>query len=201
MNLKNIIEAYLFYIGEPISREQIQKALTKKDDIKNTPTLEEIDEALSELERSLKERGIRLIEHNGMVQLRTAPETGEWLESIRVEELSRDIGKAGFETLAIIAYRGETSKSDIEYIRGVQSSSILRHLVMRGLIERIPNPKDQRSFLYKPTLDLVGYLGLTRIEEMPRYKEMQERLKKECEQENTMEENEPQENTTHTKSQ
>jgi hypothetical protein len=46
--------------------------------------------------------------------------------------------------------------------------------MIRGLIEKIPNPKDQRSFLYRPTFDLLSFLGVTKIEEMPEFVKVKE---------------------------
>ena len=43
--------------------------------------------------------------------------------------------------------------------------------MIRGLIEKVPNPKDQRSFLYKPTFEMLSFMGLTKIEDMPSYNE------------------------------
>ncbi|MCX6717916.1 MAG: SMC-Scp complex subunit ScpB [Candidatus Taylorbacteria bacterium] len=63
------------------------------------------------------------------------------------------------------------SRAEIDYIRGVQSTFILRNLMIRGLVEKITNPKDQRSFLYKPTFELLSYMGITKIEDMPEFKE------------------------------
>ncbi len=51
----------------------------------------------------------------------------------------------------------------------MNSNFIVRALLVRGLIERVENPKDQRSFLYKPTLELLSHLGLSHISELPDY--------------------------------
>ncbi|MBI2099909.1 MAG: SMC-Scp complex subunit ScpB, partial [Candidatus Vogelbacteria bacterium] len=74
--------------------------------------------------------------------------------------------------LTIVLYKGPLTRAEIDYIRGVNSSFILRHLSIRGLVERIPNPKDARSFLYRPTFDLFQHLGLSKIEELPEYGEL-----------------------------
>ncbi len=71
--------------------------------------------------------------------------------------------------MTIVLYRGPIARSQIDYIRGVNSTFTLRNLLIRGLIERIPNPKDSRGFLYRPTFDLMNHLGITRIENLPEY--------------------------------
>ena len=76
------------------------------------------------------------------------------------------------ETLSIILYQGPISRSDIDYIRGVNSQFILRNLLIRGLIERIDNPNDARSFLYKVSINLLANLGINKIEELPEYEQV-----------------------------
>jgi hypothetical protein len=51
----------------------------------------------------------------------------------------------------------------------VNSNFILRNLQVRGLVEKTDNPKDQRSYLYKPTFQLLEFMGVTRIEDLPEY--------------------------------
>ena len=90
-----------------------------------------------------------------------------YFESLNKEELSKDLGKAGLETLSIIIYQGPISRAEIDYIRGVNSQFILRNLLIKGLIDRVDNPTDQRSFLYKPSLELFSFLGISKIEDIP----------------------------------
>jgi chromosome segregation and condensation protein ScpB len=68
------------------------------------------------------------------------------------------------------------SRREIDYILGVNSNFILRNLLVRGLVEKIDNPKDQRSFLYRPTFDLLSYLGISRIDDMPEYSSVKKEL-------------------------
>jgi segregation and condensation protein B len=93
----------------------------------------------------------------------------ELVEKIRREELSRDIGRAGLETLSAILYRGPLTRSEVDFIRGVNSSQILRTLLVRGLIRRVTNPKDERSFLYEPTTELFAQLGISHVADLPDY--------------------------------
>ncbi len=105
------------------------------------------------------------------VALGTSKDVSLLIEKLTKEELVRDLGKAGLETLSIIIYQGPLSRAEIDYIRGVQSNFIVRNLMIRGLMEKVPNPKDQRSFLYKPTFEMLSFMGLTKIEDMPSYSE------------------------------
>lgn len=155
------IEAILFWKGEPVKIKKLAEILNV--------TEENIANELSNLELNLANRGIVLIKKDDEVTLGTNKEIGSLIEKLTKEELVRDLGKAGLETLSIIIYKGPISRAEIDYIRGVQSNFIIRNLSIRGLIEKIPNPKDQRSFLYRPTFDLLQYLGLSKIEDMPEF--------------------------------
>ncbi len=161
MDLAQRIEAVLFYKGEPVAKREMARILAVSDDA--------IATALTALRASLEGRGLRLLEAGEEIALVTAPELSETLEQIRKEELKRDIGKAGAETLSIILYRGPVTRTDIDYVRGVNSSFILRNLLMRGLIERTPNPKDSRTFVYDASPELLQMLGVTNRTELPDY--------------------------------
>ena len=89
-------------------------------------------------------------------------------------EFSEELSRAAIETAAIIAYQGPITRAEIEYVRGVNSSFILRGLLMRGLVERIENPKDARSYLYRISFDFLKHLGLTKIEDLPQYQEFRQ---------------------------
>lgn len=159
--LSSQIEAVLFFKAEPLSIKRLAQ-IFKKDE-------EEIKKAIAELREDLAGRGLSLVEWEDEVTLGTAKEISNLIETLTKEELVKDLGKAGLETLSIILYQGPISRAEIDYIRGVNSNFILRNLLIRGLIERVDNPKDLRSFLYKPTLELISYLGLSKISDLPDY--------------------------------
>lgn len=170
MALEQKLEAVLFYKGEPETKARLAKILGA--------TLEEVEEAAAKLTTNLAVRGIRLLRVNDQLELVTAPETSEAVTNLRKEELVRDLGKAGAETLAIVLYRGPVSRADIDYIRGVNCSFILRNLQIRDLVRRIQNPNNARSYLYEVTPELLKYLGITKITELPNYEEMRTELEK-----------------------
>lgn len=161
ISLESQIEALLFWKAETLSIKEIASILEKD--------IDEVKEGIKKLRESLIGRGLTLIEWEDDVTLGTAKEVSELIEKLNKEELSKDLGKAGLETMSIILYQGPISRADIDYIRGVNSQFILRNLLIRGLIERVDNPQDQRSFLYKPTLELMSYLGISRIQDIPEF--------------------------------
>lgn len=166
-NLDAHIEAVLFYKTEPMSKRELGTFFGVDE--------ETLVVALERLRARLT-GGISLIETDEDVQLVTAPRVSETLSKLKKDELSRDIGKAGAETLAIILYRGPIARGQIDLIRGVNSTFILRNLLIRGLIERIPHPNDKRQFQYRITPNLLAHLGITKKEELPEYQRIADEL-------------------------
>jgi segregation and condensation protein B len=161
------IEALLFALGRPLTRAELAK--------KVGATAEEVAAALTLL-ASRDRGGITLVDDGRSVELRTSPQAAGLVEAIQKEENSRDIGKAGLEALAAILYRGPLTRAEIDFIRGVNSSQTLRTLTMRGLVRRVENPKDERSFLYEPTTELLAYVGLASAAHVPEYQEIRLKL-------------------------
>jgi len=158
------IEAILFWKAEPVSIKKLVGLLTVDTD--------SVKKGLQELGTALKGRGLTLVQTDDDVMLGTSREMFGLIEQLAKEELSQDIGKAGLETLSIVLYQGPISRADIDYIRGVNSQFILRNLLIRGLVERVDNPKDARSFLYKPTIALLSHLGISTIQELPEFSQV-----------------------------
>ena len=161
MELPKAISAILFYQAEPTSVKRLAQLLKRTEG--------EVRDALLILKGNLENAGLRLVQNDDEVTLGTAPEASALIEAITKEELSRDLSKAALETLAIVLYKGPITRSEIDYIRGVNSTFILRNLLVRGLVEKVENPNDQRSFLYKATFQLLEYMGVSAIDELPDY--------------------------------
>ncbi len=162
-----VIEALLFSLG----------ALSVADLAGYTgASLEDVNIAIEYLANNRAGQGIVLVSSGDMLELRAAPEAAEIIEQARMETYNRDIGRAGMEVLAAILYQGAQSRAQIDFIRGVNSAQILRNLTMRGLIRKIPNPKDPRQFVYEPTTELLTYLGITNISAMPEFENMRSQL-------------------------
>jgi len=168
MEISGRIEAVLFYKGEPVLLADLLRMVGA--------SVEEVQAALEALAASLSGRGVRLLTAGDYVSLVTAPDIAPLIETLRKEELKRDIGKAGAETLAIVLYKGPITRADIDYIRGVNSSFILRNLMMRGLVVRKEHVKDARTFAYAASPELYEQLGITRREDLPDYGTMLARL-------------------------
>ncbi len=158
------LEALLFAVGEPLAKKEAAKLL----DI----SVEDLARTTEALSVALAERGLTLVTTDTHLELRTTPEAAPLVKKLREGELSRDLGKAGLETLAIILYRGGATRTDIDWLRGVNSSQTLRTLLLRGLIERVEDPTDKRKFRYRATTEALGHLGLSSAKELPQFAEL-----------------------------
>jgi segregation and condensation protein B len=173
MNLDAQIEAVLFWKAEPVSVKKLAEIFGKEE---KKVSEAEIREAIAVLKNNLKNRGLTLLELDNTVSLGTAREMSPLIEKLTKEELVRDLGKAGLETISIVLYQGPITRAEIDYIRGVNSQFILRNLLIRGLVEKVENPADRRSFLYKPTMDLFAHLGVSAITDLPDYENVRKNI-------------------------
>lgn len=158
MPLDLLIEGLLFYKAAPQKRSLLLK-LFNVDEVA-------LATALETLGKRLETGATRLIVTDTDVELVSAPELAPMIEALRKAEQKSDIGKAGAETLAIVLYRGPISRSEIDKIRGVNSSFILRNLLIRGLIERT-NEKQGNGYTFRITPALYAQLGITDARQLP----------------------------------
>lgn len=162
------LEALLFFYGEPIA---VKKAVSLLD-IKE----EECEAALLELAAALESdtsRGLLLLRKGEEIQLATKPVLKGLGEKIIKEEIRENLTPAALETLSLVAYLGPIPRSTVDYIRGVNSSFILRNLAMRGLIDR---EEKGNLYLYKPSFKFLEHMGLQKIEDLPEYPHFHEIL-------------------------
>ena len=160
-DLENKIEAILFFKGEPVSYTRLGEILKANK--------EDVLVAVSNLKNNLSSRGIVLLEKDDEVSLGTAPELSDLIEDLQKEELNKDLSKSSLETLSVILYKNGVNRREIDYIRGVNSSFTLRALSVRGLVERVLDPADSRRYVYKPTFELLSFMGIKSVEELPDY--------------------------------
>ena len=173
-----------------MSKKDLQKLLSIDEETKEL--LSKIDNnlglAIENLRSNLSSRGLCVMEIEDNYTLRTAPAMSSLIEKLQVEELNKDLGKATTETLALIIYKGPIKRSEIDNVRGVNSSYILRNLMIRGLIDKEIDPKNSRTNIYKPSFELLSHLGVTDISSLPNYEEVIKELNKFNEDFNTKQE-------------
>lgn len=185
LNIQNL-EALLFYLAEPVSFKKIASFFSVD--------LETVQKTINELKDSLEGRGLSLVIHDNEVQLTTSGESHEIIEAMRKEELTKDLTKPALETLSIILYKDNVARADIDFIRGVNSSFIIRNLLMRGLIVRKPHPTDARTYVYTASHELLGFLGLSTLQDLPDFERvkgvLEEKIDSLLETQNNQQENE-----------
>lgn len=167
-NLEQLIEAILFWKGEPVSIKKLAELC------KSTP--DEVSSAVTRLESTLQNRGIVLLKNEDEIMLGTHPFASKIIEDLTREELSKELSKATLETLSIILYMSPIKRSEVDYIRGVNSQFSIRHLEMRGLIQKTTSESDSRVYLYSPTFEALSYLGVTNINEIPGFDDIKAKL-------------------------
>jgi segregation and condensation protein B len=160
LSLSIKLEALLFVAAEPVAPAQLAVALDVAPSV--------IERGLNELDASLTTRGLRLQRHAGRVQLTTAPQLAELIERFLGLEATTHLSRAALETLAIIAYQQPVTRPQIDSIRGVNSDSMMKSLLSKGLIlesGRADGPG--RPILYSTTPEFLQHFGLNSILEMP----------------------------------
>jgi len=166
------LESLLFIYGEPVTLEKTAKFLEVRP--------AELEELVNSLENKLKtdnSRGLMLSRLTNQIQLTTKPDFHKLGEKIVKEEIKETLTPAALETLAIVAYCGPLPRSKVDYFRGVNSGYTLRNLLVRGLIERQPDPQRSYVFLYNVSFNFLKHLGLASQEELPEYLKYKEVLK------------------------
>lgn len=162
MKLAGKIESLLFVASKPMTVRKIAELLGAEEDA-----------VKAEIERlkqqyNTEERGIQIAQHASSVQMVTNPVGARVIADFLKDERSGELTRPSLETLTIIAYRGPLPKSEIDLIRGVNCSLILRNLLIRGLIT-FREDKERMVTLYEISFDFLRHLGLRSVEELPEY--------------------------------
>ncbi len=154
------VESLLFVADGAVSVGRLAQAL------ETTPA--QVEQALTDLEASYAEHGLRLQRVGTNVQIITVPQAAPHIERFLGLEARTRLSRAALETLAIIAYRQPITRPEIEAIRGVSSDSVLRTLLSYGLIEDVGRaPTVGRPILYSTTFEFLQHFGLCSLEELP----------------------------------
>lgn len=163
--LKKQIEALLFLSNKPLTIKKIADLVER-----SKTEVETVLEVLKQ-EYNIDSRGLKLIFNADEVQMATAPEAAATVEKFLKEEQTGEMTRPQLETLTIIAYRGPITKMELEQIRGVNCSLILRNLMIRGLVEETINKKIKTA-VYQVTLDFIRHLGLTSTTDLPDFERL-----------------------------
>jgi len=165
MKTKSLIESLLFISGKPMSVTKLAEIL-KKDKKEIVETAEQLMK-----EYNTESRGIHIQKTGSSYQMATSPQNSNIIKEFVKTEQTGELTKPSLETLTIIAYRGPITKAEMEQIRGVNCSLIIRNLLIKGLIEA-KEDKEKMATVYNITFDFLRFLGLNRVEELPDYEKL-----------------------------
>ncbi|RJP57308.1 MAG: SMC-Scp complex subunit ScpB [Deltaproteobacteria bacterium] len=167
--IKSIIESLIFASDAPIPINKIREIIDSPD----RKTLMGLIAELME-EYQTMDRGFSLREVAGGYQFRTKPECSEWVRQLK-KGIPLKLSQAALETLAIIAYKQPVTRSEIEYIRGVDVGGILRSLVDKKLI-RILGKKEVpgRPLIYGTSKRFLEVFALKDLSSLPTLQEVEE---------------------------
>ena len=168
--LKAILEAVLFVSSEPVPVARLTSILGKISKA-------EVVQTLTMLAHDLDQdgRGIQLVQIAGGYRLVTKQEYGPWLKRMDKAKAAQKLSRSALESLAIIAYKQPLVRSEIEEIRGVETSGVLRTLLERKLV-RIVGRKEVpgRPIMYGTTKFFLEHFGLQDLSQLPPLREFKE---------------------------
>lgn len=163
-NIKSILESLLFVSDHPLSVGDFSKLTDYKKD--------EVEKTLKNLCEDYKKRdsGIEIIRNGKKYQMVTSSCNTEIIQKFLHNETTGELTRPQLETLTTIAYRGPITKPELEQIRGVNCSLVLRNLMMRGLVEKDTSSSAKAlEDTYLITLDFLKFLGIREVGELPDY--------------------------------
>mgnify|MGYP001582748920 CR=1 FL=1 len=165
MNIDAKLEALLFASAKPCTVKRLAEITgVDADDVKKG-----LDALAVRLEESGS--GLMLVRHGHEAELVTRPDVAEMVGALLKAEAYGELTRPSLEALTILAYRGPLTRPELEQVRGVQSSLILRNLLLRGLIEEHEETRLGQS-TYGVTVDFLRALGVSSVSELPDYEDL-----------------------------
>lgn len=180
-NIKKIVEALIFSSDRPLTLKQLKDII---NDEKSTSGLsvdmKKLESAVTELMEQYDsgEYSYRLMEIAGGYRFATKKEYAVWLARLNKEKLKRKLSQSALETLAIIAYNQPITKSEMEYIRGVNVDYIVGALLEKDLITVRGRAETLgRPMLFGTTNTFLEYMGVASFNDLPPLKAIEEIIK------------------------
>lgn len=177
--IKNIVEALIFASEEEITTKEIKDLL---DTFKISVSLKEIDASIEELNADYEQNSnaFEILKLAGGYVFATRKKFSHFLGKLSAETQRKKLSQSAIETLAIIAYKQPITRTEIEFVRGVNVDYIVNSLLERDLITikgRADGPG--RPILYGTTASFLKVIGLNALEDLPKLKEINDILKNE----------------------
>ena len=170
--IKNIVEALLLSSGEPLSADKIHKIITSKESC----TKADILEAIESLKIDYTEKEIEISRVASGFRIQAKSSINDFLNIIYAEKTPR-YSRALMETLSIIAYKQPLTRQEVDDIRGVDSSGVVKTLLEKKVIgpagrKKVPG----RPIMYRTTQKFLEYFGLKDLSDLPTLEDLKEEL-------------------------
>lgn len=162
VSLFSQLESILFVASKTLTVEQLAKA--------TGVSVDKIIDAIETLKVKYNhdDSGIRIITSENTIQMGTSAENADVVEQFVKDEVAGELTKAQLETLTVIAYRSPITRPELEQIRGVNCSIIIRNLLMRGLLEE-QESTEKLMPVYLVSTEALRHLGIDSVEKLPEY--------------------------------
>lgn len=176
--LKPIIENLLLASDQPVSADLLYQTFlgrSSKDDLQAV---------LKELQEDYQSQNLQIVAVADGYQLSTRPEYSDWIRKLLKLDKSFKLSRAALDTLAIIAYKQPLTRAEVDEIRGVDSSGVVRTLLEKKIIcpagrKNVPG----KPMMFRTTQKFLEYFGLRDLSEMPTLEDFNEELEGQVEPE------------------
>lgn len=166
--MKQVLEGLLFLVGEDgLNIEQIKEIL----ELSLEDTINIITDLIADLNN--EERGLTIKKFGDVYKLTTKSQYSKYYQKLAELSISRTLSQSALETLAIIAYNEPITRFEVDELRGVQSSQMIRNLIAKDLIKELGRSDSVgRPILYGITDQFLDYFGLSSKDELPKVEEI-----------------------------
>jgi segregation and condensation protein B len=176
--LKPIIENLLLASDQPVSADLLYQTFLGRS------RKEDLQAVLKELQEDYQSKNLQIVEVADGFQLSTRPEHSEWIRKLLKLDKSFKLSRAALDALAIIAYKQPLTRAEVDEIRGVDSSGVVRTLLEKKIIspagrKNVPG----KPMMFRTTQKFLEYFGLRDLSEMPTLEDFNEELEGQVEPE------------------
>jgi len=169
--LKSIVENVLLAADQPVNVAELEKIFL------NTAEKNDLQVILEELKEEYQSRNLQILEVADGYQLCTRHEFNEWIRKFLKLDRSSRLSQPSLDTLSIIAYKQPLTRQEVDDIRGVDSSGVVKTLLEKKVIgpagrKKVPG----RPIMYRTTQKFLEYFGLKDLSDLPTLEDLKEEL-------------------------
>ena len=169
--LKSIVENVLLAADQPVNAAELEKIFL------NTAEKNDLQVILEELKEEYQSRNLQILEVADGYQLCTRHEFNDWIRKFLKLDRSSRLSQPSLDTLSIIAYKQPLTRQEVDDIRGVDSSGVVKTLLEKKVIgpagrKKVPG----RPIMYRTTQKFLEYFGLKDLSDLPTLEDLKEEL-------------------------